>query len=134
MLGAIFAVLMVGTLAGSIEPDRGDGCHRTSCYQRYDRDDHGGYEVYSGCCGYRGWYPRMDSDPVHRWLRGCVRLHGANNPSITRALQRRQIASPSCKSALPLARAIGFKTPHRTRAIFFRQSGMGADSAKSEVG
>jgi hypothetical protein len=54
MLGAIFAVLMVGTLAGSIESDRGDGCYRTSCYQRYDRDYHGGYDAYNGCGGYRG--------------------------------------------------------------------------------
>jgi hypothetical protein len=35
---AVFAVLMVGAFAGSVEGDRGDGCHRTSCYQRYDRD------------------------------------------------------------------------------------------------
>jgi hypothetical protein len=55
MLGAIFAVLMVGTLASSIESDRGDGCYRTSCNQRYDRDYHGGYDVYSGCGGYRGY-------------------------------------------------------------------------------
>jgi hypothetical protein len=54
MLGAIFAVLMVGTLAGSIESDRGDGCYRPSCNQRYDRDYHGGYDVYNGCGGYRG--------------------------------------------------------------------------------
>jgi hypothetical protein len=54
MLGAIFAVLMVGTLAGSIESDRGDGCYRTSCYQRYDRDYHGSYDAYNGCGGYRG--------------------------------------------------------------------------------
>ena len=54
MLGAVFAVLMVGTLAGSIESDRGDGCYRTSCYQRYDRDYHDGYDVYNGCGAYRG--------------------------------------------------------------------------------
>jgi hypothetical protein len=54
MLGAIFAVLMVGTLAGPIESDRGDRCYRTSCYQRYDRDYQGGYDVYNGCGGYRG--------------------------------------------------------------------------------
>jgi hypothetical protein len=34
----VAAVLMVGAFAGSVEGDRGDGCHRTSCYQRYDRD------------------------------------------------------------------------------------------------
>jgi hypothetical protein len=55
MLGAIFAVLMVGTIAGSIESDRGDGCYRTSCYQRYERDYQGGYDVYSGCGGSRGY-------------------------------------------------------------------------------
>jgi hypothetical protein len=54
MLGAVFAVLMVGTLAGSIEADRGDGCYRTSCYPRYDHDYHGGYDAYGGCDGYRG--------------------------------------------------------------------------------
>ena len=54
MLGAIFAVLMVGTLAGSIKSDRGDGCYRTSCYQSHNRDYHGGYDVYNGCGGYRG--------------------------------------------------------------------------------
>jgi hypothetical protein len=54
MLVAVFAVLMVGTLAGSVEADRGDGCYRTSCYQRYDRDYHGGDGAYSGCNGYRG--------------------------------------------------------------------------------
>jgi hypothetical protein len=54
MLVAVFAVLMVGTLAGSVEADRGDGCYRTSCYQRYDRDYHGGYDAYSGCGGNPG--------------------------------------------------------------------------------
>ena len=54
MLVAVFAVLMLGALAGSVEPDRGDGCHRTSCYQRYDRDYHGGGNAYTGCNGYRG--------------------------------------------------------------------------------
>jgi hypothetical protein len=55
VLGAIFAVLMVGTFVGSSEADRGDGCYRTSCYQRYDRDNHGGYDAYSGCGGYGGY-------------------------------------------------------------------------------
>jgi len=54
MLGAIFAVLMVGTLAGSIESDRRDGCYRTSCYQRYDRDYRGSNDAYGGCGGYSG--------------------------------------------------------------------------------
>jgi hypothetical protein len=55
MLIAVFAVLMVGTVAGSVEADRGDGCYRTSCYQRYDRDYRGGDDAYSGCGGYRGY-------------------------------------------------------------------------------
>jgi hypothetical protein len=54
MLVAVFAVLMVGAIAGSVETDRGDGCYRTSCSQRYDRGYHGGYDAYSGCNGYRG--------------------------------------------------------------------------------
>jgi hypothetical protein len=54
MLVAVFAVLMVGTLAGSVEANRGDGCYRTSCYQKFDRDYHGGDGAYSGCGGYRG--------------------------------------------------------------------------------
>jgi hypothetical protein len=54
MLVAVFAVLMVGAVAGSVEVDRGDGCYRTSCSQRYDRGYHGGYDAYSGCNGYRG--------------------------------------------------------------------------------
>jgi hypothetical protein len=55
MLVAVFAVLMVGTIAGSVEADRGDGCYRTSCYPRYDRDYHGGDNAYGGCGGYRGY-------------------------------------------------------------------------------
>src|SRR5215470_11668918 len=61
MLSGVLAVLIVGTLAGSIEADRGDGCYRTSCYQRYDRGYYdggggcGGYSTYGGCGGYRGY-------------------------------------------------------------------------------
>jgi hypothetical protein len=54
MLIAIVAVLLAGTVAGSIDADRGDGCYRTSCYQRYDRDYHGSNDAYSGCGGYPG--------------------------------------------------------------------------------
>jgi hypothetical protein len=54
MLIAVFAVLTMGAIAGSVEVDRGDGCYLTSCSQRYDRDYHGGYNAYSGCNGYRG--------------------------------------------------------------------------------
>ena len=58
MLSGVLAVLIVGTLAGSIEPDRGDVCYRTSCYPRYDRGYYGGcggYSTYGGCSGYRGY-------------------------------------------------------------------------------
>jgi hypothetical protein len=54
MLIAVFAVLTVGAIAGSVEVDRGDGCYLTSCSQRYDRDYHGGYNPYSGCNGNPG--------------------------------------------------------------------------------
>jgi hypothetical protein len=54
MLIAVFAVLTVGAIAGSVEIDRGDGCYLTSCSQRYDRDYHGGYNAYSGCNGNPG--------------------------------------------------------------------------------
>jgi hypothetical protein len=54
MLVAVLAVLTVGAIAGSVEADRADGCYRTSCYQRYDRDYRGGYDAYSGCGGYPG--------------------------------------------------------------------------------
>jgi hypothetical protein len=54
MLIAVFAVLTVGAIAGSVEADRSDGCYRTSCSQRYDRDYHGGYNAYSGCNGNPG--------------------------------------------------------------------------------
>jgi hypothetical protein len=51
MLIAVVAVLLVGTVAGSIDADRGDGCYRTSCYQR---DYHGSNDAYGGCGGYPG--------------------------------------------------------------------------------
>ena len=61
MLTGILAVLIVGTLAGSVETDRGDGCHWTQCYPRYDRGYYGGgggcgdYSTFGGCGGYRGY-------------------------------------------------------------------------------
>lgn len=58
MLSALFAVLMVGTLAGSIEAGSGDGCYRTSCYPTYDRGHYGGcggYNSYAGCGDHRGY-------------------------------------------------------------------------------
>src|SRR5258708_7408508 len=42
MLSGLLAVLIVGTLAGSVEADRGDGCYRAQCYPRYDRGYYGG--------------------------------------------------------------------------------------------
>jgi hypothetical protein len=36
------AVLLVGTLAGSVEADSGGDCRRTPCYPSYSRDDYGG--------------------------------------------------------------------------------------------
>ena len=58
MFTGLLAVLVVGTLAGSIDADRGDGCHRTSCYPRYDRGYYGrcgDYNADGGCAGYRGY-------------------------------------------------------------------------------
>ena len=58
MLSGLFAVLIVGTLAGSVEADRGDGCYRAQCYPRYDRGYYagcGGYRGYAGCGGYGGY-------------------------------------------------------------------------------
>jgi hypothetical protein len=58
MLSGLFAVLLVGTLAGSVETDSGRDCYRTSCYPSYSRDYYGcgrcyGYGAYDGC--YRGY-------------------------------------------------------------------------------
>jgi hypothetical protein len=58
MLSGLLAVLLVGTLAGSVEADRGDGCNRAQCYPRYDRGYYSGcgdYNSYGGCRGYRGY-------------------------------------------------------------------------------
>jgi hypothetical protein len=55
MFTGLLAVLIVGTLAGSVDTDRGDGCRRTSCYPRYDRGYYGGYGAYGGCDGNRGY-------------------------------------------------------------------------------
>jgi len=55
MFTGLLAVLIVGTLAGSVDADRGDGCHRASCYPRYDRGYYGGYGAYGWCDGYRGY-------------------------------------------------------------------------------
>jgi hypothetical protein len=58
MFTGLLAVLIVGTLAGSVDTDRGDGCYRAQCYPRYDRGYYGGcggYDSYGGCGGYRGY-------------------------------------------------------------------------------
>ncbi len=55
MLSGLLAVLIVGTLAGSVEAESGGGCYRTPCYPRYDRGYYGGYGTYGGCGGYRGY-------------------------------------------------------------------------------
>src|SRR5258708_28256735 len=53
------AVLIVGTLARSVEADRGDGRYRTPYYPRYSRDYYdgygGGYGAYGGGGGYPGY-------------------------------------------------------------------------------
>jgi hypothetical protein len=59
MLSGLFAVLLVGTLAGSVEAESGGDCYRASCYPSYSRDYYGGcgrcygYGAYGGC--YRGY-------------------------------------------------------------------------------
>jgi len=59
MFTGLLAVLIVGTLAGSVEADRGDGRYRTPDYPRYSRDYYdgygSGYGAYGGCGGYRGY-------------------------------------------------------------------------------
>ena len=59
MLSGLLAVLIVGTLAGSVEADRGDWRYRTPDYPRYSRDYNdgygSGYGAYGGCGGYRGY-------------------------------------------------------------------------------
>lgn len=61
MLSGILTVLIVGTLAGSVDAGPGGGCYRGPCYPRYSGDYYGGcsgcggYGAYSGCGGYRGY-------------------------------------------------------------------------------
>jgi hypothetical protein len=69
LTGFLAAVLIAGTLSGSVEPGSGGGCYRTPCYPRYDRGYYGGcggcggyapyaYRrcgVYDGCGGYRAY-------------------------------------------------------------------------------
>lgn len=61
MLSGILAVLIVGTLTGSVDPGPGGGCYGASCYPRYSGDYYGGcagcsgYGAYNGYGGYRGY-------------------------------------------------------------------------------
>src|SRR5260370_361278 len=52
MFTGLLAVLIVGTLAGSVEADRGVGRYRTPDYPRYSRDYYDGYG--GGSCGHGG--------------------------------------------------------------------------------
>src|SRR5260370_37048092 len=58
MFTGLLAVLIVGTLAGSVEADRGDWRYRTPYYPRYSRDYYdgygGGYGTYWGGGGHFG--------------------------------------------------------------------------------
>jgi hypothetical protein len=65
MVGGLFAVLLFGTLAGSIGPEPRDDCYRTPCHPRYSRDFCGGY----GECGGAGAYGECDS---YRGYAGCA--------------------------------------------------------------
>src|SRR5258708_37460891 len=51
MFTGLLAVLIVGTLAGSVEADRGDGRYRTPDYPRYSRDYYDGYGSGYGAYG-----------------------------------------------------------------------------------
>lgn len=72
MLSGILAVLIVGTLAGSVDAGPGSGCYGAPCYPRYSGDYYGGcagcgrYGAYDGCGGYRGYagcaYGRCNGD------------------------------------------------------------------------
>ncbi len=61
MLNGLLAVLIVGTLAGSVETESHGRCYRTPCYPRYSRDYYGGcvdcdgYRIYRRCGAYRGY-------------------------------------------------------------------------------
>ena len=58
MLSGLLAVLIVGSLAGSVDAESRGGCYRTPCYPTYDRGYYGGcggYNPYGGCGGYRGY-------------------------------------------------------------------------------
>jgi hypothetical protein len=61
MVSGILAVLMVGALAGSVDPGPGAGCYGAPCYPRYSGGYYGGcvgcggYGAYNGCGGYRGY-------------------------------------------------------------------------------
>src|SRR5215467_7884945 len=67
MVGGLFAVLLFGTLAGSIGPEPRDDCYRTPCHPRYSRDYCGGY----GECGGPGAYGECDSSEERRVGKEC---------------------------------------------------------------
>jgi hypothetical protein len=55
MLSGVFAVLLVGALAGSVGTKSGRDCSGTPCYRSYSRDYDGGCgrrDGYGGCGGY----------------------------------------------------------------------------------
>jgi hypothetical protein len=61
MLSGLLAVLIVGSIAGSVEAESHRGCYRTPCYPRYEWGYDGGCGAYGGCSynrgygGYRGY-------------------------------------------------------------------------------
>src|SRR5260370_17915643 len=73
MFTGLLAVLIVGTLAGSVEADRGDGRYRTPDYPRYSRDYYDGYGSGYGAYGGGGGCPRhpplWGGDPGPAWWR-----------------------------------------------------------------
>ena len=59
MFTGLLAVLLVGTVAGSVGAESDGGRYGTPSYPRYSRDYNdgygGGYGIYGGCGGYRGY-------------------------------------------------------------------------------
>jgi len=48
------------------------------------------------------WHPRLDADPAHRWLRGCVRDACAEQLTIHQRSVAAEVALRSIGSANPL--------------------------------
>jgi hypothetical protein len=74
--GFLAAVLIAGTLSGSVEPGRGGGCYRTACYPRYDRGYYGGCGGYRGCGGWRGECGGYDGCGGYRAFDGYYKHYG----------------------------------------------------------